>query len=799
MSRNRRIKQVLRGLAAVALAGLAGCKQQLFMPESDFQQAVTANLPPHLETNPHAVINAPTVTPLGGKPPGTVMDPDRPARPVSLKEVLAVAMEQGNIGSLSQSNFGFKNEIANTIAGQTANSVDSIRAFALDPASAAASIERALSRFDVRWVTQMNWQKVDQPVAAQFLSFQQQRDAATLSSRFDKPLPTGGLASITYQVDYSKFATIPQNQASGFVNPNYTPRVTFSFQQPLLRQFGVEINQLNDFHPGDGSQTNFNFPVGASPFASNLPGQSSILATRIRYDQSRAEFERNVNFLLVNVETAYWNLYSAYYNLYAQEEGLRQSYDGYRFTKARVDAGTDPPQNLDQSRAQLELFRSQVYQARNQVLESERQLRGLMGLRSDDGYRLVPTEEPNLAPYVPDFYEAANEAMMFRPELMEARQEVKLSQLQLRLTRNLRQPDLRFISSYDVAGLGTRLDGSETLGADGSTPGNALKSWANNQFNSWNVALRLDVPIGFRDTNAQVRQAQLQLTRNYIQLRDAELKALEYLSQQYRNVIYTHSVIKYLTARREAQQQFLAKFRSRVEIGTFQPQEYLNYVQGQRDLADAIRQEFAAIAQYNSALAQFEFAKGTILRYNNIHLQEGPLPGGVLKRAADHERERSAAIKVRERAIDNAPQSPPQGVGPAVGQPSLPPIGQFPPGPDVAPKPSDPKKELPIPNKLPNANPPKLSAPDLNLAPPPMPGGSPVGLPSNNGFVPQGSTGPTPGDFTPSGETLTLPKLSVPLKNRGTTNTPEGPMWTPGTVPPLPNTGSSSIPPTLPN
>jgi len=58
--------------------------------------------------------------------------------------------------------------------------------------------------------------------------------------------PTGGLANITFSTDYSKFAST-QN---GLVNPNYTPRLSFGFDQPLLRFFGVEVNQLLDSHPG---------------------------------------------------------------------------------------------------------------------------------------------------------------------------------------------------------------------------------------------------------------------------------------------------------------------------------------------------------------------------------------------------------------------------------------------------------------------------------------------------------------------------------------------------------------------
>lgn len=780
MSRNRWVERVLRGSVAVALAGLVGCKQPTFMSEADFQQVTSANLPPRVETNPHATILPPTVSTLGKKP-SDVLDPSREARNVTLKECIAIALEQGNVGSQSPFQFGNKNELTGNPNGTSGP--DAIRAFALDPATASASIERALSRFDARWVTQMIWQKVDQPVAAQFLSFQQQRDGASFSTRLDKPLPSGGLAGITFNVDYSKFAQIPQNQQQGFVNPNYTPRLTFSFQQPLLRQFGVEVNQMNDFHPGRGDGADFNFPVGSSPFASNLPGQGSILVTRIRRDQSLVSFESQVNSLLANIETAYWNLYAAYYNLYAQEKGLEQSYDGYRFVEARVKSGSDPARQLDQARAQLEGFRAQVYQARDQVLESERQLRGFMGLRSDDGQRLVPIDEPNLAPFTPDFYEAANETMAYKPELMILRQEVKISQLQLRLSRNLRQPDLRLIANYDVAGLGTRLDGSELIGDDGTTPGNALASFGNNQFNSWDLRLRLDVPIGFRDLNAQVRQAQLQLTRNYINLRDGEMKALEYLTQQYRRVIVTHAVIPPLKARREALQAFLHRFRVFIETGGYRPEEYLNFLTANRDLADAIRQEYAAIAQYNAALAQFEFAKGTIQRYNNISLQEGALPPGVLRRAADHERERSAAIKLRERpSFDTAPLSPPGEVAPVGGSPTLPKAGEAVPPAPLQFDPTVPKKDVPQP------------APKKDAPPAPVPNPKPViEIPANpiSVTVPAPVTIPAETVFQPTGDTITVPRFQ-PVNRGGSTDSPRpfapAPSPTPAPVPGIPAT-----------
>lgn len=799
MSWNRWTARVLGGL--LALTALGGCKQQIFMEPQDWTDATRpTNLPKNIETNPYEAVTPGGVDAV--REPATVLDPDRPPRYMTLRECIALAMEQGTVGSQQVQNFGFK---IDSVPGFNGNSVfsgsDSIRAFALDPANRGAEIERSLAKFDARWITSMSWQKVDQPVAAQFLNFQQQRDVASFSSTLAKPLPTGGVAGITFSVDYSKFGQIPQNQANNFVNPNYTPRLQFVFEQPLLQLFGVEINQLTNQNPTS------TLIQGLRPSGS---AQEGILLTRIRYDQSKASFELLVNYMLVNVETAYWNLYASYYNLYGQEEGLRQSFDGWRFTKARVDAGTDPPQQLNQARAQLELFRTQVYQARGQVLESERQFRGLLGLRSDDGYRIVPIDEPNVVPYKPDFYEAANDAIAFRPDLMLTRQDLKATQLSLLLARNLRRPDLRFFSSYDVAGLGTRLDGPEFIPTNNGNvvQGNALINFGNNQFNSWTLGLRLDMPLGFRDANAQVRQAHLTLQRSYYQLRESEMRALEQVTREYRRVAETYAVILPRRERREQLQIYIEKTKQVIQIGRWTSQDFFNYLQVQRDLADAIAQEFNAIAQYNSALAQLEFAKGTIQRYNNITVNEGPLPPHVGKRAADHIRERTeAALPVRLRQVPDAPGTGSHGVGPAVGTPFL---GTLPPG-----EKQDQPDPLPEPRPVPGADP---KNPPKGLPVPLGPiTGRPAGRPAAGGANPARQPGAAPGmspdAYFESTGTVTVERQPPMMRSgapvpppRGTAGPPAGipvppPDPTPGvlTLPPVPApAGNGGIPTTLP-
>lgn len=643
--------RLLCGLIAWASAG--GCKQQLFVEPGDYKGVTKAGLE-RLEERPHDPI-APSLI-ESGLNLATVLNPNLLAKPMTLKECISLALEQGNVGSQGGlQNPGFTNDNLPQFSGRNVSGSDTIKVLVLDPAIVGADIERALSKFDARWITSMTWSKNDTAT----VNFQQafnNGDTASFTSTLAKPLPTGGVAGITFGTDYRRFTASAQQQFALQLTTQYTPRVQFLFEQPLLQSFGVEINQLATSHPGSL------LVQGLRPSG----GQTTegILITRIRYEQQRAEFDRQVNNLLLNVEYAYWNLYASYYNLYAQEYVLTQSFDLFTKVRDRVEAGTTRRQELTQTLSQYYLFRQQAVSARNQVQNSERQLRGLLGMTSfSDGMRIVPVDEPTLAPFIPDFGSSANEALANRPELILARHDLKFRQLDILLQKNQRRPDLRFISSYDIQGIGSRLDGSSEFSDPARGPNaapipqNAFANLAQNNFNSWQLGLRLDIPLGFRDANAAVHQARLNLVRSYTQLQDSERKSLEVVSQQVRDVINQQSQIELFRQRRIFLQETLALNKVIIDQSAFELSTFINLIQVQRDMATAIASEFQAVAQYNSSIAGLEFAKGTIQRFNNVSVGDGPLPGHVQKRAADHFSARNVAIKLREQPAELPLQS----------------------------------------------------------------------------------------------------------------------------------------------
>lgn len=703
---------------ALMLATMGGCKQNHFMTEADFNHY--QNLYPiQLESDPRA--SALPVTDMVSKP-ATVLDPERKPRFISLTEAMAIAIEQGNIGSQTPNNAGIAFDTLVSFGGQIVEGSDNIRVLSLQPAITGNTIELALAKFDAVWQTSTSWNQQDRPIGTTLDTFQAQNQGLSFinqqvnnfSTQVLKPLPTGGVAGITFSNNYT-FTNLPAR-----FNPAYQPTVQFAFEQPLLQGYGVEINQLRNSHPGSVlSPGVLNQVVGAN---------EGILVTRIRFDQQRMEFERLVANMVLNVETAYWNLYGSYWALYAREQALRQGYEAWKISKARLEAGVITPADLAQTRGQYELFRGQRLAALDQVLENERQMRNILGFPAEDGSRLIPIDTPTLARFEPNWDTAFEECLGLRPELFLARQEVKIKQMELMNARNQLLPDLRFFSNYDTNAIGNRLDGP---GMD-SLNQNALRQLSGNQFNNWQLGLKLTVPIGFRAANAQVRNSKLGLARAYEVLHDQELKVSRTLAQAYRKIYTSYEQIKVQRAQREAfGEQIRIRFQEFIagkSAGAGRNRDTIDILlEAQRFWADALANEYQAIVAYNNALSNFEFQKGTVLRHNNVHLGEGALPQVAQVRAVEHQRERTNALLLRERSSGIAHESfsPEQGqvglpVLPANGAPSIPSLLEKAPTAPDSLEASENAPSIPgVPGRAPNARPniPSLPGTDKPIAP----------------------------------------------------------------------------------
>jgi outer membrane protein TolC len=369
-----------------------------------------------------------------------------------------------------------------------------------------------------------------------------------------------------------------------------------------------------------------------------VPG---ILLARIAHDQARFEFERRVHDLLFAVEEAYWDLYGAYWDLYSRESGLRLTHALWQTARAKFKAGGISQEELAQIEEQFHFFRSQRLEAlgrgtpgrpQSGVLEAERRLRYVLGLPPEDGTRLVPSDAPVTTPVEPDWRVAVTDALGRRPELVQANEEIRAARLAELRAKDFLLPDLRFISRYDINGLG-------------GTFGSSIRNLGQDPFPSWEMRLQMQVPLGFREGHAEVRRAQLLVAQRYAFLRDQESKVLLSLQRSYRDLVQFREEMVTRRSQREAAAVQVKVLDKKVKAGGGNIDLLLR---AQLRWADALRDEYVAVCNYNIALADFERQKGTIMAYDNVALAESPLPTCAQERASAHIREFNHSLVLKE-------------------------------------------------------------------------------------------------------------------------------------------------------
>ncbi|MDW8223854.1 MAG: TolC family protein, partial [Gemmatales bacterium] len=625
-----RPSQLVLGLSWLVTVCVLGCQQHNLLNGPALRYA--EQLTHRNDLLPERTLEEPTLS-LETAEVRTVLNPDAPKRYITLAECIALALEHGR-------DLSGRGTIAPVpVRGQPGGFgdpsllTDQIRVLAYDPAELAQEIESSLAKFDTQWQTALVWQKQDRPVGTALEQFQAgflqviERDIAQFQTRLVKPLPTGGVAGITFRTDY-EFSNLPAR-----VNPAYRPVLEFAFEQPLLQGAGVGINQLRTTHPGS---VLFNIPTGGRA--------QGILLARLTYNASQFEFLRRVQELLLGVERAYWELYSAYWQLFSAEVGMRQALRSWQRAKANLEAGREAIYNVAQIEEQYQFFRAQRLQALGRgtgaqpgVLEAERRLRYLIGLPPEDGTRLVPADVPTTAPYRPNWEVALAEALVHRPELSATRLAMQHAQLQLLAVRDRLLPDFRLFGSYNVNSLGRKLDGDDAS--------SAIHNLFEGRFNDWQFGFIFQMPLGFRDAYSEYRQAQIQVAKWTVFLRNQEQATAYQLQDSYRRLYQLVEEIAIQRARRRAAQQQLEAFQSLWEAGRAQTPEGRDVLtallNAQRSFAEALRDEYIATSEYNIALAEFERDKGTLLRHNNVSVVEGPIPDCAKARASEHIRERA--------------------------------------------------------------------------------------------------------------------------------------------------------------
>lgn len=541
-------------------------------------------------------------------------------------------------------------------------------------------VESALAEFDAQLDASTSWQKVDRLQNRFFQGFalnQLQQDLGNSTIGLTKIAPTGSEFSFRNNTNY-----VWSNQPGRTTASDWETNFEAFFRQPLLQGAGLQYNRIA------GPQR---FDQYSGNFVNTFDG---VVIARIRADQALADFEGGVRNLMRDVETAYWELYFTYRDLEARKMGRDSALETWKKVAAlfREGARGGSADREAQSRAQYFLFRGQVESALTELYRAENRLRYIMGIAMSDGRLIRPSDELTTASIDFDWSQVHGEAIVRRVEIRKQKWEIKRREMELIAARNHLLPRLDATGTYRWFGAGNDLwnDNGIPPFQEGSS---AFEVLTGGDYQEWNLGLQLNIPIGYRRQLSGVRNHQLLLARDRAILKDLELEISHQLGDALRTLALNYQLTETNFNRRVAAQREVDAIELAFE-NDFVTFNLLLDAQARR--ADAESAYYRALVDYNLAVINVHYNKGTLLDYNGVLLAEGPWPGKAYFDAMSRARKRDAAMFIdygfsRPNVFSQGPY--PQQTGAAYVQPGE---GELQPQPAPAPA-GDQPEVLPMP------------------------------------------------------------------------------------------------------
>lgn len=450
-----------------------------------------------------------------------------------------------------------------------------------DTAVTGTTVDQALSRFDPFLQVSNQWDRLDLP-SAFFLDPSNPlagsaiggsvQDRYRLNVALTKDNPLGGQWGLGVSATRQVFPDLLLP-----LQPQTSTSTTLSYTQPLLAGFGMRANM------------------------------APVVLARINTEISFFQLKEAVQQSVRDVIAAYWNLVAARTTAWARRRQVEQADFAYRRAEALFRAEIESGANAAQARSSLAQFRAQLIAAEASVLQQEAALRNLLGLPPWDGTQIVPTTEPLLERFEPDWQQLVDLAASRRPDLIELKLVLEADQQQILLANNRALPQLDGVALYRWNGL------------EGEMPsGNGLAS-RGGQFTDWTLGVNFSVPVGLRQARAQLRQRQLLLARDQAHLEQALHAATHLLATTLRSLDQAYEQYLAFKEAREAARVNLD--RQLAEFNTSRV-PYINVLIAITDWGNAMTSEASAAAQYNTLLAELELQTGTILETHGVRFYE---------------------------------------------------------------------------------------------------------------------------------------------------------------------------------
>jgi len=387
-------------------------------------------------------------------------------------------------------------------------------------------------------------------------------------------LYSGGMFDLAFDSNRNSVA----GQTFFLFNPAYTNTLSLNLSQPLLRDFGADINK------------------------------TQIKVARNAATTEHHVFVDQVLTVIKDVEQTYWELVFTRENEKVAKATLKAAQELLASNRAKVRAGVMAEVEVLQAQAGVASRVEQVLVAQKAVRDQEDQLRRLFS-PSEEALRqdtvVVATDTPIQKASTRTVRQDIETALKNRPEVLQAQKNIETGTLNTTLAKNQLLPSLSLEGGVGLSGLG-------------KNPRDSLDRTSSSDFYNIGGGLILSYPLGNRAAQSQYNRRVLEANQAKALLQRVRHQVIIDTKEAVRRVKTDFKRMRTTrTARQLAEKQLMAE-QERFQLGLSTTRIVLEF---QGDLAVARGNEQRAIVDYNQSLANLRRMTATALDEYQIVLQ----------------------------------------------------------------------------------------------------------------------------------------------------------------------------------
>ena len=378
--------------------------------------------------------------------------------------------------------------------------------------------------------------------------------------------------------------------------PMYTSQLNLTLTQPLLKNFGVDINNTN------------------------------ILIAKNDVAVSDFDFKGQVINIITNTKNVYWDLLYSIENLRVREKSLQRAHDLEKIVKAQVSVGTMAPLEIIQAQSEVASREESVITAKKLIKDNEENLKNAMNVQFDSAEGQKPIHPTDQPPFTVkdkiDLETSLKEAFANRPDYQGKKKNLESKNIIVKYNQNQLYPSIDLVTSAGVNGIA----GSPKDVAFGGTSlrspyegnyGGALENAFSSNYYQWSVGVQLNYPLGNRSAESRLASSRLDVEQLLLDIKDLEKKIVIDVREAIRLLDTTAKSVEATRVARKLAEERLKAEEKKFKVGL---STSFNVLQIQEILATEESNSIKAIIDYNKAQNKLQQVMGTALDNNNIQL-----------------------------------------------------------------------------------------------------------------------------------------------------------------------------------